>query len=205
MNRDGTDLEDPESPAAALLEDERLWREVFEHNPMMYFMVDAGGAILSVNAFGASEFGYAVSELVGQSVLNHVFEEDRDFVRKNLAACLETLGQSNSWRVRKIRKDGMVRWIREDARAMRWSNNQSIVLLACADITDRYWDEAASSHLAAIVSSSDDAIISKTLDGKITSWNAGATTIFGYEANEMIGQPITSIIPPECTKKKDRF
>jgi PAS domain S-box-containing protein len=51
--------------------------------------------------------------------------------------------------------------------------------------------------LAAIVACSDDAIISKNLDGRVTSWNEGATRIFGYEANEMIGQPITRIIPPE--------
>jgi PAS domain S-box-containing protein len=51
--------------------------------------------------------------------------------------------------------------------------------------------------LAAIVTSSDDAIVSKTLEGRILSWNAGATRIFGYEAEEVIGKPITIIIPPE--------
>jgi PAS domain S-box-containing protein len=51
--------------------------------------------------------------------------------------------------------------------------------------------------LAAIVESSDDAIVSKTLEGCILSWNAGATRIFGYEAAEVIGKPITIIIPPE--------
>ena len=51
--------------------------------------------------------------------------------------------------------------------------------------------------LAAIVESSDDAIVSKTLDGRILSWNAGAQRIFGYRPEEVIGQPITIIIPPE--------
>jgi two-component system CheB/CheR fusion protein len=51
--------------------------------------------------------------------------------------------------------------------------------------------------LAAIVESSDDAIVSKTLQGRILSWNAGASRIFGYTAAEAIGQPITMIIPPE--------
>jgi PAS domain S-box-containing protein len=62
------------------------------------------------------------------------------------------------------------------------------------DETDRL---RAQSRLAAIISSSDDAIIGKATDGIVTSWNVGATNIFGYEAHEMIGRPITCIIPSE--------
>jgi PAS domain S-box-containing protein len=65
------------------------------------------------------------------------------------------------------------------------------------DVTGRHDADLESARLAAIVVSSDDAIISKTIEGRITSWNAGATRIFGYDASEMIGQPILKIIPPE--------
>ena len=57
-------------------------------------------------------------------------------------------------------------------------------------------------RLAAIVESSQDAIISKSLDGTVRSWNAGAAKIFGYSAEEMIGQPITRIIPPELQEEE---
>src|ERR1700676_1803165 len=64
------------------------------------------------------------------------------------------------------------------------------------DITDRRHGELESALLAAIVTSSDDAIVSKTLEGQVTSWNDSAADIFGYDATEMIGQSIKRIIPP---------
>lgn len=65
------------------------------------------------------------------------------------------------------------------------------------NIDDRKEAETAQRLLAAIVESSDDAIIAKTLEGRILSWNAGAERLFGYAAEEVIGSPITVIIPPE--------
>jgi PAS domain S-box-containing protein len=59
--------------------------------------------------------------------------------------------------------------------------------------------------LAAIVDSSDDAIVSKTLEGRILSWNAGATRIFGYESHEVIGKPITIIVPPDLRAEEQQI
>ena len=65
------------------------------------------------------------------------------------------------------------------------------------DITADQRAERTQAHLAAIVASSQDAIVSKTLDGIITSWNEAATRIFGYLPEEAIGQPVTMLIPPD--------
>ena len=65
------------------------------------------------------------------------------------------------------------------------------------DITDRKQLEAASLRLAAIIESSDDAIISKDLGGIITSWNRGAERLYGYTAAEVIGKPVSVLVPPD--------
>ena len=69
--------------------------------------------------------------------------------------------------------------------------------VAVIDVTERQRAEEARAHLAAIVASSDDAIIGKTLEGVITSWNAGAERLYGYAADEVIGQQLALLIPPE--------
>jgi PAS domain S-box-containing protein len=127
----------------AALQSELQWREVFEHNPVMYFMIDDSGTVLSVNGFGAAQLGYSANELVGQSVLNVFLEQDREIVRKDMAHCLDNAGQSRTWEIRKIRKDGSVLWVRENAKAVRRANNQLIVLVACEDITERMRNELA--------------------------------------------------------------
>ena len=122
---------------------ERERREVFEHNPVMYFMVDASGTVLNVNTFGAAQLGYSPSELAGQSVMNVFLEEDREFVRQCVAVCLQTVGQSHTWEVRKIRKDGSLLWVRENAKAMPRAEDKLVVLIACEDITERKQTENA--------------------------------------------------------------
>ena len=71
------------------------------------------------------------------------------------------------------------------------------------DVTDAHQAETDAAQLAAIVASSDDAIISKSLEGEITSWNAGATHVFGYEPHEMIGEPIARIIPHDLYAEEE--
>src|SRR6266487_5997998 len=70
-------------------------------------------------------------------------------------------------------------------------NEHEVLQCSLRDITDRRRAEEARLHLAAIVSSSDDAILSKDLDGIITSWNAAAEHMYGYSAQDIVGQPVT--------------
>ena len=77
-------------------------------------------------------------------------------------------------------------------------------LPAAADPSDLGRAEEIRAQYAAIVESSNDAIIAKSLDGVISAWNAAAERMFGYTEHEAIGQPITMIIPPNlCDEEQD--
>ncbi|WP_456759600.1 PAS domain-containing sensor histidine kinase [Bradyrhizobium sp. USDA 4011] len=132
-----------ERAVEALRNSEAQWKEVFEHNPVMYFMVDATGLVLSVNTFGAAQLGYTVDELLGQSVLRVFAGEDHQTVQRNVAACLDNIGQTHNWEIRKVRKDGSRLWVRENAKAVRRQDDRLIVLIACEDITERKQAENA--------------------------------------------------------------
>ena len=99
---------------------------------------------------------------------------------------------------RVIHKDGAVHWLRGKGRMFfdaegRPERNVGFIY----DVTDQRHAEERKATLAAIVESSDDAIISKDLNGVITTWNTGAERIFGYAAQEVIGQSVTILGPPD--------
>ncbi|WP_406697952.1 PAS domain S-box protein [Singulisphaera sp. Ch08] len=95
-----------------------------------------------------------------------------------------------------IAKDGSTRPIDDSAAPMRDGSGAMVgAVLVFRDVTARKRDEETRARLAAIVESSEDAIVSKDLFGRILSWNSGAERVFGYTAQEAVGSPITLIIP----------
>ena len=96
-----------------------------------------------------------------------------------------------------IAKDGTETAIDDSAAPIRDEDGVTGCVLVFRDVSARRRADRANAMLAAVVSSSDDAIVSKALDGKIVSWNTGATRLFGYTAEEAIGKPISLIIPED--------
>jgi PAS domain S-box-containing protein len=119
----------------AVRESEARFRILYQDNPSMYFTVDPAGTVLDVNAFGASQLGYAPQELVGGQVLDVFHPEDREAVREHLAGVLANSGEAAVWEFRKVRKNGDVIWVKEIARATRGASGEPIVLIVCEDIT----------------------------------------------------------------------
>jgi PAS domain S-box-containing protein len=102
----------------------------------MYFMVDANGAIVSVNPPGAEQLGFTIDELIGLPAKNLFHPEDREAVGRNTVICFERPGRTVSWEARKIRKNGEVLWVREMARVML-IRDRPVALIVCEDITER--------------------------------------------------------------------
>jgi PAS domain S-box-containing protein len=164
----------------ALRRSEEQWRDVFENNPTMYFMVGATGRIMAVNPFGAEQLGYRVDELAGQPVFLLFYEADRAAVRANVATCLEEIGRARSWEARKVCKDGTVLFVRETAKAVPRVDGP-IVLIACEDVTERKRFEAEKERFEAQLRSSHKMEAMGALAGGIAhDFNNILAAILGY-------------------------
>lgn len=86
-------------------------------------------------------------------------------------------------------------WVEVGTRFVRRKGRVAEVVSVFRDVTDRKRKEVQLSHLATLVDSFPDAIIGSNRDGMITSWNAGAERLYGYQAEEVIGQPFSMILP----------
>ena len=126
-----------------------------------------------------------------------IHPDDRERV---LAKIKESIEQREDYRIeyRITRPDGTLCWLEARGKLfMDPRGNPERMAGICLDITTRKQVEEVHSRLAAVVESSDDAIVSKTLRGIITTWNKGAERMFGYAAEEIIGKSVTILIPPE--------
>ena len=161
------------------------------------------GVITSWNRGAERIFGYAAAEAVGQHI-SLIIPEDRRTEEVELLARLRRGERVDHFETVRRTKDGRVVPISLTVSPVRDSTGAMIGVstLAC-DITDRQKNEELRALLAAIIDCSDDAIVSKTLDGVITSWNRGAERIFGYSAAEAVGQHIYLIIPEDRRIEED--
>ncbi|MDP2335540.1 MAG: PocR ligand-binding domain-containing protein [Bacteroidota bacterium] len=120
----------------ALIASEERYRELYEHVPVMNFTIDPTGKIISLNQFGAFELGYTVEGLVGKSVLDIFYEEDKPIVLKQVDVCLQNPDKLYEWELRKVHKNGQVLWVHEVARVVEKYGRREIHI-ACQNITKR--------------------------------------------------------------------
>jgi PAS domain S-box-containing protein len=183
-----------QAAATALQESEERFRELADNAPVMIWITDDRGSVEFVNRTYLQYFGVALADVAGQKWQNLVHLGDCEFYSQKLLAAAAA-GRSFHAEVRFRRGDGEWRWVDSWAVPRRPQRGGVPGMVGCsADITERKRAEERIGELGAIVESSDDAILGKTLDGIITSWNKGAEKIYGYSENEVIGQSISILV-----------
>jgi PAS domain S-box-containing protein len=178
--------------------EERL-RAILETAVEGIITIDERGVIESLNPSAEKIFGYTAAEAIGQNVkllMPEPFRHEHDGYLKNYHqtghAKIIGIGREVMGR----RKDGALFPMDLSVSELKLAKRRMFTGFV-RDITERKNAEKALLHYAAMVESSDDAIIGKTLDGYVTSWNRGAEMVFGYSRKEMTGKHISVLIPDD--------
>jgi len=172
---------------------EARYRQLFEGAADAILSIDAEGRFRDVNSAAIELLGYQRQELLG-SCLENLVPPGMD------GTAVDALWrpQGGSWRgeLELRRKDGAIIPVETRTTVVELPAGP-VSLSVVRDVSERHRAAIDRQRLAAIVDSSDDVIIGKTLDGIVTSWNQGAERLYGYTAEEMIGQSIARIFPSE--------
>jgi PAS domain S-box-containing protein len=168
--------------------------DFFEHASVGLHWIDPNGIVLRANRAELSMLGYALEEYVGHHETE--FHVDRTEAEEMLARLAR--GEVLRNRVLRLRcKDGGVRHVLVNASPRMDKGRLVHSRLVTLDVTERRQAEEARALLAAVVESTADAVITKTLEGRILTWNAGAQAMLGWTAVEAIGQSVNTIIPAD--------
>ena len=182
-----------------------LLRAIVEGSDDAIISKDLNSTITSWNPAAGQIFGYTAEEAIGQPVTmlfpDELIEEEDEILTR-----IRNGEKIDHYETVRQRKDGTLLEVSLTISPIRNSEGDIVGASKIArDISKRKQKELNNALLSAIVEGSDDAIISKDLNSTITSWNPGAERIFGYTAEETIGQPVTLLFPDELIEEEDEI
>lgn len=191
---------DLERICAELGDSEEDLRDFYQHGALGLQFIDPAGVILRVNPAQLEIAGYAEDDYVGRNLrdfwsdgpqFDHILQLLRAGTPvENLEGTFDASGD--------VRREVIL------AASPKFRDGRlAYARLFMRDVTERNQAQQAANRLAAIVESSDDAIVSKDVNGIVRSWNRGAELLFGYTAEDMIGQSIRRVIPLDRQSEED--
>jgi len=183
--------------SAAAAESEARYRTLFDHAQTGIVLADARSVYIDANARACEMLGYSKGELVGLRASDIVAEEEAAHIAPALRDIQETPRHRRNWRFR--RKNGSTFPAEVVATRMPDGTLLGVIL----DVSDREMALTSREQLAAVINSSQDAIIGSDMDGVVRTWNMGAQAVFGHAAEEMVGTPIRRLIPESLAGEEE--
>jgi PAS domain S-box-containing protein len=200
LARQAADLIERKHGEDALRQSELRFQAIFNQSGIFAGIMDLAGNLMEVNAIAVDSCGYTREQVLNRPFWETPWWRGSEEMKARVRAATQQAAKGEVFReiLHYWFADGTERVvdfamhpIRDESGVVRFLHPTGI------DITERKSGEAAAQRLAAIVESSDDAIIAKDLNGIISNWNKGAERIFGYTADEVIGKPVMILIPPD--------
>ena len=184
----------------ALRVSEGRYRELVQCANSAIIRWSRDGTITFFNEYAQEFFGYRADEVIGQDI--SILVPQRDSSGTEMAGLIQGIVDYPERYIYNVNenecRDGRRVWMAWTNRAVRGKDGQVTEILAVgSDITERRCAQEQQARLAAIVETSQDAILSKDLCGIVQTWNLAAEQMFGYRASEMIGQPVSLLAPPD--------
>lgn len=181
----------------ALRDSEEQFRAVISQSSTGMAQCELDGRFIQVNGRFCEIVGYAENELLGMRMDEITYPDDLH-ENARLFETMMTTGESFEIEKRYVRKDGSLVWVANSVSGLKDSSGRiQRVAAIITDISERKRAQEIERQLAAIVASSDDAILSIDLNMIITSWNSGAERLYGQSAEEAIGQSVMMLVPED--------
>lgn len=190
----------PDEPGVAIV---RL-SSIVESSEDAIVSEDLEGVVLTWNRGAAAIYGYTAEEMIGQSI-NLLVPPDRLSEEESILAQIRAGQRVHHFETIRIRKGGVPINVSLTISPIRDGDRVAGASHVARDISERKRLESANAQLAAIVESSEDAIIGKDLNGIVQTWNAAACRVYGYFASEVMGRRMTFLLPPGREEEEDQI